>query len=199
MSRTRRQGRIVELLESHEVRSQGELADLLGAEGIDVTQATLSRDLVELGAVKVRRGRALVYALPGSEPEAASTGSIATGTSSRLRRACEELLVSTATAGNLLVVRTPPGAANYLASAIDQTRDQFESRVHGDLADLDHPGGGWGQWRRRSDTGTDSRGRSMELSGDLLRRGGWIVGIEFHKGRRGGAWLSRRERHEGTG
>ncbi len=64
MSRTKRQRRIVELLTAHEVRSQGELSDLLLAEGTDVTQATLSRDLVEVGAVKVRRGRALVYAVP---------------------------------------------------------------------------------------------------------------------------------------
>ena len=65
MSRTQRQRRIVELLGAHAVHSQGELSDLLVAEGTEVTQATLSRDLVELGAVQVRRGRALVYAVPG--------------------------------------------------------------------------------------------------------------------------------------
>jgi transcriptional regulator of arginine metabolism len=53
-----------------------------------------------------------------------SVGSIhADAASTRLRRACEELLVSVTPAQNLLVLRTPPGAANYLASAIDQTRD----------------------------------------------------------------------------
>src|SRR6476661_4174083 len=113
MSRTQRQRRIVELLGAHEVHSQGELSDLLVAEGTEVTQATLSRDLVELGAVKVRRGRALVYAV----------GSIGDAASARLRRTCEELLVSAAAAVNLVVLRTPPGAANYLASAIDQARD----------------------------------------------------------------------------
>src|SRR6478735_3883942 len=65
MSRTQRQRRIVELLGAYEVHSQGELSDLLVAEGTEVTQATLSRDLVELGAVKVRHGRTLVYAVPG--------------------------------------------------------------------------------------------------------------------------------------
>ena len=123
MSRTQRQARIRELLEEHEVRSQGELSDLLVDEGIEVTQATLSRDLVEVGAVKVRRGRALVYAVPGEGSEAAATGTIGDSASARLRRTCEELLVSATPAQNLVVLRTPPGAANYLASAIDQTRD----------------------------------------------------------------------------
>jgi len=123
VSRTQRQRRIVELLGAHEVHSQGELSDLLAAEGTEVTQATLSRDLVELGAVKVRRGRALAYAVPGEGGEVAAVGSIGDAASARLRRTCEELLVSAAAAVNLVVLRTPPGAANYLASAIDQTRD----------------------------------------------------------------------------
>ncbi|MER7074151.1 arginine repressor [Terrabacter sp. NPDC000476] len=123
MSRTQRQRRIVELLGAHEVHSQGELSDLLGAEGTEVTQATLSRDLVELGAVKVRRGRALVYAVPGEGGEVAAVGSIGDSASARLRRTCEELLVSATPAVNLVVLRTPPGAANYLASAIDHMRD----------------------------------------------------------------------------
>lgn len=123
MSRTQRQRRIVELLGAHAVHSQGELSDLLVAEGTEVTQATLSRDLVELGAVKVRRGRALVYAVPGEGGEVAAVGSLGDSASARLRRTCEELLVSATAAANLVVLRTPPGAANYLASAIDLTRD----------------------------------------------------------------------------
>ena len=123
MSRTQRQARILELLEEHEVRSQGELSDLLVDEGIEVTQATLSRDLVEVGAVKVRRGGTLVYSVPADGGDVAATGSIAGGASARLRRTCEELLVSATPARNLVILRTPPGAANYLASAIDQTRD----------------------------------------------------------------------------
>lgn len=123
MSRTQRQRRIVELLGAHAVHSQGELSDLLVAEGTEVTQATLSRDLVELGAVKVRRGRALVYAVPGEGGEVSAVGSIGEAASARLRRTCEELLVSATPAQSLVVLRTPPGAANYLASAIDQARD----------------------------------------------------------------------------
>jgi transcriptional regulator of arginine metabolism len=123
VSRTQRQRRVVELLEAHEVHSQGELVDLLVAEGTEVTQATLSRDLVEIGAVKVRRGRALVYAVPGEAGDVAAAGSLGDSASARLRRTCEELLVSAVPAGSLVVLRTPPGAANYLALAIDQARD----------------------------------------------------------------------------
>lgn len=122
MTRTQRQARILELLEASEVKSQGELSDLLVSEGIEVTQATLSRDLVEVGAVKVRRGGVLVYAVPGSRDVAAS-GSIGDSASARLRRTVDELLVSATPAQHTVVLRTPPGAANYLASAIDQTRD----------------------------------------------------------------------------
>lgn len=122
MSRSQRQRRIAELLDAHEVRSQGELSDLLAAEGTEVTQATLSRDLVEIGAVKVRRGRALVYAVPGENGDVAASGRV-DASNARLRRACEELLVSVACARNLVVLKTPPGAANYLASTIDLTRD----------------------------------------------------------------------------
>jgi transcriptional regulator of arginine metabolism len=115
-SRTTRQTRVVDLLRSHDVRSQGELLSLLSRDGVEVTQATLSRDLVEVGAVKVRKGRQLVYALPNGEPAVASEDLPV-----RLRRAADELLVSARCAGNQIVLRTPPGAANYLASCIDQS------------------------------------------------------------------------------
>ena len=119
-TRTGRQRRIVELLGTRDVRSQGELLALLAQDGIEVTQATLSRDLVELGAVKVRSGRALVYAVPGEggdrTPRPAPDGGEVT---TRLRRGCEELLVTAEPSHNLVVVRTPPGAASFLASAMD--------------------------------------------------------------------------------
>ena len=127
MSRTARQARVVDLLRSRDVRSQGELLTLLAAGGIDVTQATLSRDLVELDAVKVRRGRTLVYAVPdagGTLPAVTTAQRRAASDDdlpARLRRAAEELLVSARYAGNQVVLRTPPGAANYLASCIDQS------------------------------------------------------------------------------
>lgn len=119
-SRGARQQRIVDLLGEHVVRSQTQLLELLAAEGIEVTQATLSRDLVELGAEKVRVGKSLIYAVPGEggdrtvrpAPEAAEV-------SRRLASRCQELLVSAACSANLVVLRTPPGAASFLASAID--------------------------------------------------------------------------------
>ena len=113
---TARRARVAALIGSQEVRSQGELLALLHDEGIEITQATLSRDLVELGATKVRRGRALVYAVPG-----APTPRSGADVPARVRRALEELLVTAEASGNLVVLRTPPGAANYLASMLDQS------------------------------------------------------------------------------
>ena len=117
-TRAGRQARIVTLLSSNSVRSQSELATMLAEEGIDVTQATLSRDLEELGAVKLRGadGGTGVYIVPedGSPVRGVSGGT------DRMARLLNELLVSTDASGNLAVLRTPPGAAHYLASAIDR-------------------------------------------------------------------------------
>ncbi len=113
---------IVELVGGHEVRSQSELADLLAGRGVQVTQATLSRDLVELDAVKVRGASgALVYAVPGEggDRRAVAPGE-STATRNRLARLCQELLVSAEASANLVVLRTPPGAAQFLASAFDK-------------------------------------------------------------------------------
>ena len=119
-TRTGRQRRIVDLLARTEVRSQNELLELLARDGIAVTQATLSRDLLDLGAVKVRSGRSLVYAVPGEGGDrTARPAPDGEEFTARLRRVCEELLVTAEPSHNLVVVRTPPGAANFLASAID--------------------------------------------------------------------------------
>jgi len=119
-TRTGRQARIAELLAGGTVRSQADLLALLARDGIEVTQATLSRDLVELGAVKVRSGRRLVYAVP--DQATARAAGADDHVPARLKRACEELLVTADPSANLVIVRTPPGAASYLASAIDQSR-----------------------------------------------------------------------------
>lgn len=113
---------IIELVGQHEVHSQGELAVLLAESGVRVTQATLSRDLVELDAVKVRAGSgALVYAVPGEggdrRPAVPVDSAAARG---RLARLLGELLVSAEASANLVVLRTPPGAAQFLASALDK-------------------------------------------------------------------------------
>jgi transcriptional regulator of arginine metabolism len=116
-----RQRIIVDLVWRHEVRSQAELADLLAGEGFGVTQATLSRDLVELGAVKVRSPHGgLVYAVPGEGGDRSPVAGVGREQlDARLARLCEELLVSAEASANLVVLRTPPGAAQFLASAID--------------------------------------------------------------------------------
>ncbi|MBI3215960.1 MAG: arginine repressor [Mycobacterium sp.] len=117
-TRAGRQARIVALLSAQPVHSQSELAALLAAEGIDATQATLSRDLEELGAVKLRGadGGVGAYVVPedGSPVRGVSGGT------ERVSRLLGDLLVSTDASGNLAVLRTPPGAAHYLASAIDR-------------------------------------------------------------------------------
>ena len=112
---------ILDILGHRSVRSQGELGEILAREGFDITQATLSRDLVELGAVKVREGKNLVYAVPalGGDRTVRAAPAVDEVTS-RLRRQCEELLVTARPSANLVVLRTPVGAANYLAAALDQ-------------------------------------------------------------------------------
>ncbi|MDA8372380.1 MAG: arginine repressor [Nocardiopsaceae bacterium] len=127
MTKTARHARITEVLTKNDVRSQGELARLLADSGVQVTQATLSRDLDELGAVKLRTvDGSLVYVLPGEGGERLQrarpdTSDLEHVSNARLTRLAEDLLVSAEASANMVVVRTPPGAAQYLASAIDHT------------------------------------------------------------------------------
>ena len=143
VTKTARQARIAAILSREQVRSQEELADLLERyASVHVTQATLSRDLDELGVVRLRAaGGALVYALPeepggpGSRPGGALFPTHTPGLSepgpdrperpgepappTRLARYLGELLTSTEASANLVVLRTPAGAAQFLASVID--------------------------------------------------------------------------------
>jgi transcriptional regulator of arginine metabolism len=125
-----RQASVAATLAERPVRSQEELARLLAERGMPVTQATLSRDLEEIGAVRVRAGDgSLVYALPeepggpGSRPGGVAGGR-AGGTDPdasrpRLARTVSELLISAEASANMVVLRTPAGAAQFLASVLD--------------------------------------------------------------------------------
>ena len=117
-SRAARQARIVEIVSREQVRSQTELLGLLEAAGIETTQATLSRDLDELGAIKLRGadGGIPVYVIPDDGNPVRGVE----GRTGRLAKLLGELLVSSDASGNLAVLRTPPGAAHYLASALDR-------------------------------------------------------------------------------
>ncbi|MFE5332688.1 arginine repressor [Embleya sp. NPDC056575] len=126
-TRIARHRRIVDILTRHPVRSQNQLARLLAEDGLAVTQATLSRDLDELGAVKIRDAEgSLIYAVPAEggdrTPRAPLEESAVEG---RLSRLAGELLVSAEASGNLVVVRTPPGAAQFLASAMDHAESRL--------------------------------------------------------------------------
>ncbi|WP_033341045.1 arginine repressor [Catenuloplanes japonicus] len=119
-TRTARHARIVELIREKAVRSQTELAELLAGDGVQVTQATLSRDLEELGAVKVRgtAGGPAVYLIPEDGTPVIRQAEQAPA---RLLRLLRELLTGSDASGNIAVLRTPPGAAQFLASALDRS------------------------------------------------------------------------------
>jgi transcriptional regulator of arginine metabolism len=123
-----RQAWVAATLAGRPVRSQEELARLLAERGMPVTQATLSRDLEEIGAVRVRAADgSLIYALPtepggpGSRPGGvgAPAGTEHDPVRSRLSRTASELLISAEASANMVVLRTPAGAAQFLASVLD--------------------------------------------------------------------------------
>ena len=115
MSKHQRQHRVARLLAGHMVTSQEQLVGLLADDGVESTQATVSRDLDDLGAVKVRvSGGESVYAIP--EHPADRVVPI-----DQLRRVMGEWVVEVESSGNLVVLRTPPGSAQVVASALDRT------------------------------------------------------------------------------
>ena len=120
-TRAARHARIIAVVASRPVHSQAELARALADEGFTVTQATLSRDLDELGAVKLRTpdGGQPAYVIPTDGSPLAARSADDTPPQ-RLARLLAELMISAEASANLLVLRTPPGAAHFLASAIDR-------------------------------------------------------------------------------
>jgi transcriptional regulator of arginine metabolism len=114
----RRQRAILTLVSTRPVRSQDELAELLEQQGFETTQATISRDIKDLGLAKMpmpmRDGNAhqFKYVLPTSD----------LSFTSRLHRLVAELVSSIKSSVNLIVLRTPPGSAMMLAAAIDEAQ-----------------------------------------------------------------------------
>jgi transcriptional regulator of arginine metabolism len=115
VSKHQRQHRIARLLETSAVASQTELVELLAAEGVEATQATVSRDLEELGAVKVRLpGGETAYALPELPSQQVAP-------EDHLRRVLGDWVVEMDVSANLIVLRTPPGSAHVVGSALDRS------------------------------------------------------------------------------
>lgn len=114
ISKTQRQHRIARILEEHAVTGQQQLVELLGADGVVATQATVSRDLDDLGAIKVRvPGGETVYAIPELPKDQVAP-------EDHLRRVLGDWVVEVAHSLNLVVLRTPPGSAHVVGSAIDR-------------------------------------------------------------------------------
>lgn len=114
LSKPQRQYRIAAFLEREPVSSQSRIVELLAAEGIEATQATVSRDLDEMGAVKGRLpGGEVAYVIPAQPQDQVAPAE-------HLRRVSGEWVAAIASSGNVVVVRTPPGSAHMVGSAIDR-------------------------------------------------------------------------------
>lgn len=113
-TKAQRQHRIAKILAEEAVTSQTRLVELLATTGVTATQATVSRDLEELGAIKVRApGGATMYAIPEMPTDQLAP-------EDHLRRVLGEWLVNVERSGDLVVLRTPPGSAHVVASALDR-------------------------------------------------------------------------------
>ncbi len=112
MNRLERQGAILRLVQERHLSTQAEVAEALHDAGIETVQATVSRDIAQLGLVKVRNGEGrLVYALPQAEDLTRL---------SELTSALRRWVLGMTPTGNLVVVQTPPGYASPLAEQIDR-------------------------------------------------------------------------------
>jgi transcriptional regulator of arginine metabolism len=127
VSKRQRQHKIAQYLEKDAITSQAQLVELLAADGIVATQATVSRDLEDLGAVKVRvSGGDTVYAIPQLPKDQPAP-------EDHLRRVLGEWVGEIAHSGNLVVLRTPPGSAHVVGSALDRAAlDGILGTVAGD-------------------------------------------------------------------
>ena len=115
LNKPQRQHRIARLLGERAVSSQGQLVELLAEDGVVATQATVSRDLEDLGAIKVRGpGGETVYAIPELPADQRAP-------EEHLRRVFGDWVVEVASSGNIVVLRTPPGSAHVVGSALDRS------------------------------------------------------------------------------
>jgi transcriptional regulator of arginine metabolism len=114
LGKPQRQHRIRRIIEEQPVSNQAQLLALLESEGVVTTQATVSRDLEELGAVKIRiPGGTTAYAIPEYAKDRGASDD-------HLRRLMGEFVVEVSHGGNIVVLRTPPGSAHVVASALDR-------------------------------------------------------------------------------
>ena len=114
LSKQQRQYRIAAHLQEQVVTSQAQIVELLANEGIEATQATVSRDLDEMGAVKGRLpGGDVAYIIPELPHDQVAPAD-------HLRRVCREWVAAVDSSNNIVVVKTPPGSAHMVGSAIDR-------------------------------------------------------------------------------
>jgi len=127
LTKNQRQHRITKLLEDQPVTSQAQLVALLADQGVEATQTTVSRDLDDLGAIKVRLpGGETAYALPELPVHQIAP-------EDHLRRVLGEWVVEVAHSANIVVLRTPPGSAHVVGSALDRSSlEQVVGTVAGD-------------------------------------------------------------------
>jgi transcriptional regulator of arginine metabolism len=115
MTKTQRQHRISELIDHDVISTAAQIVARLREEGINATQATVTRDLQELGTVKIRDEHGARRIVLAASPK------MAPAPLDHLRRMMGEWVVSVESSGNLVVVRTPPGCAHVVASALDRS------------------------------------------------------------------------------
>lgn len=114
LTKPQRQHRIAKLIEQYSVTNQGQIVELLASDGVAATQATVSRDLDDLGAIKVRMpGGETAYAIPALPKQQIAP-------EDHLRRVFGDWVVEVSSSGNLVVLGTPPGSAHVVASALDR-------------------------------------------------------------------------------
>jgi transcriptional regulator of arginine metabolism len=112
IAKARRQRLIADLIRAESVQSQEELVERLAASGVRVAQATISRDLDELGAVKVKRSGVQCYAMPGEAISAELS-------QARMKRVFSDWVETAEASGCMIVLRTPPGSAHVVGNALD--------------------------------------------------------------------------------